>query len=158
MLQYLERLNVPTLGDLLTVKINRETYLPEVSTRNFDELSSQGLKTLVNVTHALAHHTVAIDRNLFLPGLLVLDGVSANSGKEGLDGDRVLDMYRLFTEVSETYRGQLQLVIVDNEVPEEVLRDSGDRVVLSLSQSDRLIRTSWPDTASDTIPNPEVPG
>jgi hypothetical protein len=158
MLQYLERLNVPTLGDLLTVKINRETYLPEVSTRNFDELSSQGLKTLVNVTHALAHHTVAIDRNLFLPGLLVLDGVSANSGKEGLDGDRVLDMYRLFTEVSETYREQLQLVIVDNEVPEEVLRDFGDRVVLTLSQSDRLIRTSWPDTANDTIPNPEVLG
>lgn len=28
MLEYLKRLNVPTLGDLLTVKINRKTYLP----------------------------------------------------------------------------------------------------------------------------------
>lgn len=60
MLEYLERLNVPTLGDLLTVKINRKTYLPEVSTRSFDELSSQGLKTLVNVAHGLVHHAVAI--------------------------------------------------------------------------------------------------
>lgn len=144
MLEYLERLNVPTLSDLLTVKINRTTYLPEVSARGFDELSSQGLKTLVNVAHALAHHTVAIDRGLSLPGLLVLDGVSANSGKEGLDGDRVLDMYRLFADVSETYRDYLQLVIVDNEVPEEILRDHADRVVLTLTQTDRLIRTSSP--------------
>lgn len=140
MLQYLERLNVPTLGDLLTVRINRKTYLPEVSTRSFDELSSQGLKTLVNVAHALAHHTVAIDRGLFLPGLLVLDGVSANSGKEGLDGDRILDMYRLFIEVSTAYEADLQLVIVDNEVPEEIIRDFAGRVVLTLTQSDRLIR------------------
>lgn len=144
MLDYLERLNVPTLGDLLTVKINRKTYLPEVSTRSFDELSSQGLKTLVNVAHALAHHTVAIDRGLFLPGLLVLDGVSANSGKEGLDGDRILDMYRLFIEVSAAYEEHLQLVVVDNEVPEEVVRDFSDRVVLTLTQRDRLIRTAWP--------------
>jgi hypothetical protein len=116
----------------------------EVSTRSFDELSSQGLKTLVNVAHALAHHTVAIDRGLFLPGLLVLDGVSADSGKEGLDGDRILDMYRLFVEVSTAYEAKLQLVIVDNEVPEEIIRDFGGGVVLTLIQSDRLIGTSWP--------------
>lgn len=40
MLAYLEELNVPTLSDLLTVRINRKTYLPEVSTRDFDELSA----------------------------------------------------------------------------------------------------------------------
>lgn len=149
MLQYLERLNVPTLGDTLTVRINRVDYLPEVSTRTFDELSSQGLKTLVNVAHALAHHTVAIDRGLSLPGLLILDGVSANSGKEGLDGDRVLDMYRLFTDVSADYSEQLQLIIVDNEVPEEVLTNFRNNVVLTLTQSDRLVRTGWPDVVEE---------
>ena len=80
MLNYLERLNVPTLGDTLSVSINRTNYLPEVSTRTLMSFP-QGLKTLVNVAHALAHHTVAIDRGLSLPGLLVLDGVSANSGE-----------------------------------------------------------------------------
>lgn len=151
MLQYLQRLNVPTLGDTLSVRINRRDYLPEVSTRTFDELSSQGLKTLVNVAHALAQHTVAIDRGLCLPGLLILDGVSANSGKEGLDGDRVLDMYRLFTEVSADYADHLQLIIVDNEVPDEILDDLADRVVLTLTQADRLIRTKWP--AADDNPD-----
>lgn len=148
MVNYLGRLNVPTLGDTLTVKINRTTYLPEVSTRSFDELSSQGLKTLVNVAHALAHHTVAIDRGLPLPGFLVLDGVSANSGREGLDGDRVLDMYRLFQEVSEHYGHLLQLIIVDNEVPEPIVEDAeGEgRIALTLTQRDRLIRSAGAET------------
>ena len=107
----------------------------------------------MNVAHALAHHTVAIDRELPLPGLLVLDGVSANSGREGLDGNRVLDMYRLFMEVAAAYEAQLQLVIVDNEVPEEILRVLGDRLVLTLSQSDRLVRKRWPETTEDTSRN-----
>lgn len=151
MVNYLERLNVPTLGDTLTVKINRTTYLPEVSARSFDELSSQGLKTLVNVAHALAHHTVAIDRGLPLPGFLVLDGVSANSGREGLDGDRVLDMYRLFQDVSERYGDLLQLIIVDNEVPEPVVAEaqSEGRIALTLTQRDRLIRSAGTVSESD---------
>ena len=136
---YLTRLHVPQLGDLLTVKINRTTYLPEVSTRTFDELSSQGLKTLVNVAHALAHHTVAIDRGLAMPGLLILDGVSANSGKEGFEGDRIVDMYKLFDEVAGEYGDQLQLIIVDNDLPPAVADELADRTVLTLSQEARLI-------------------
>ena len=136
---YLTRLHVPQLGDLLTVKVNRTTYLPEVSTRTFDELSSQGLKTLVNVAHALAHHTVAIDRGLDMPGLLILDGVSANSGKEGLEGDRIVDMYQLFGEVASEYGEHLQLIIVDNDLPPEVADEMNDNIVLTLSQEARLI-------------------
>lgn len=142
MLDYLTRLHVPQLGELLTVRINRQSYLPEVSTRTFDELSSQGLKTLVNVAHALAHHTVAIDRNLPLPGLLVLDGVSANSGKEGFEGDRIVDMYELFDEVASAYGDQLQLIVVDNDLPPEVSDKLADSIMLTLSQADRLVGES----------------
>ncbi len=53
-------------------------------------------------------------------------------------------MYRLFVEVSTAYEAELQTVIVDNEVPEEIIRDFGGSVVLTLTQSDRLIRTAWP--------------
>jgi predicted nucleic acid-binding Zn-ribbon protein len=139
MVDYLTRLHVPQLGELLTVKINRQNYLPEVSTRTFDELSSQGLKTLVNVAHALAHHTVAIDRGLEMPGLLILDGVSANSGKEGLEGDRIVDMYELFDEVASAYGDQLQLIVVDNDLPAEVQDKLESAIMLTLSQSDRLV-------------------
>jgi energy-coupling factor transporter ATP-binding protein EcfA2 len=140
MLEYLERLHVPVIGDMLSVRINTTTWLPEVSGRSFDELSSQGLKTLVNVAHSLAHHTTALDRELPLPSLLVLDGVSANSGREGLDGDRISDMFALFEEVAQEYVGRLQLIVVDNELPGWVLGHSGDRVALTLSHNDRLIR------------------
>src|ERR1700677_3076149 len=133
MVDYLTRLHVPQLGELLTVKINRDTYLPEVSTRTFDELSSQGLKTLVNVAHALAHHTIAIDRDLCMPGFLVLDGVSANSGKEGFEGDRVVDMYELFDEVAQEYGDQLQLIVVDNDLPAETADKLSASIVLTLS-------------------------
>lgn len=140
MLEYLEALHIPQLGSLLTVRIQGPMWLPTVSGRSFDELSSQGLKTLVNAAHALAQHTVAIDRNLPLPGLLVLDGLSANAGREGYDGDRVEDLYRLLLQAATDYRGLLQIVAVDNELPSGVERELAELVVLTLSQADRLIR------------------
>lgn len=138
--EYLQRLNVPVLGNLLSAKIDRRNYLPIVSGRKFDELSSQGLEVLVNVAHSLAHHTVAIDRDLPLPGLLVLDGLSSNVGREGFDAARVDDMYRLIMEVAETYGDRLQIIAVDNDPPHFL----DDRVVLTMAQDDRLIRTATP--------------
>ncbi|MCE0763375.1 hypothetical protein LWC35_10725 [Pseudonocardia kujensis] len=146
MLQYLTELHIPNLSDELSVRINPTTFMPEVSGRTFDELSSQGLKTLVNVAHATAHHTVAIDRNLPMPGLLILDGLSSNAGHEGFDQARVRDVYRLLRRVSEQYEGRLQVVAVDNELDRSILLEFADRVVLTLSQEDRLIR--MPNTST----------
>ena len=142
LLEYLEALHVPQLGDLLTVSIQGPAWLPTVSGRSFDELSSQGLKTFVNAAHALAHHTVAIDLDLPLPGLLVLDGLSANAGREGYDGDRVEDLYRLLWQAADDYRGLLQIITVDNDLPAVVEPELADLVVLTLSQEDRLVRTA----------------
>lgn len=138
-LEYLEKLHIPHLADLLTVRINRTTFLPEVSARTFDELSSQGLKTLVNVAHALAHHTVAIDLGLPLPGLLVLDGISANAGHEGFDQARIDDLYVLLREEAAKYAERLQVIVVDNTIPASALTDLPP-IVLELSHEDRLIR------------------
>lgn len=140
MLEYLQELNIPDLRQELSVKINRNTYLPEVSGRTFDELSSQGLKTLVNIAHALAHHTVTIDRNLPIPGLLVLDGLSANAGHEGFDQDRIRDVYQLLGAVAARYRDALQVIAVDNYLSRGILLEFADHVILTLSQADRLIR------------------
>jgi hypothetical protein len=147
MLDYLRQLHIPDLGQELSVKINRTTYLPEIAGRTFDELSSQGLKTLVNVAHALAHHTVAIDRNLPLPGLLILDGLSANAGHEGFDQERVRDVYRLLRSAAQEYAGLLQLIAVDNEISRGILVEHVDNIRLTLTQADRLIRI--PRTEAD---------
>ncbi|WP_211264313.1 hypothetical protein [Streptosporangium amethystogenes] len=140
MLEYLQELHIPHLGQEPSVRINRTTYMPEVSGRTFDELSSQGLKTLVNIAHALAHHTVDIDRDLPLPGLLILDGLSANAGHEGFDRERVRDVYRLLDTVTQQYQGTLQVIAVDSELSRNIILDFADHVVLTLKQSNRLIR------------------
>lgn len=135
-LDYLQRLHV-SLSDLpLTAAINRTTYLPEVTGRPFDELSSQGLTVLVNVAHALAHHTVSLDHNLPLPSLLVLDGLSNNVGHEGFDLARRDDTYRLLMEEVEKYSGRLQVIALDNDVPEFAV----EAVAATLTPEDRLVR------------------
>lgn len=139
-LEYLERLHV-SLSDLpLTAGINRTTYLPVVTGRPFDELSSQGLTVLVNVAHALAHHTVSLDNDLPLPSLLVLDGLSNNVGHEGFDLERRDDTYRLLMDEVARYGGRLQVIALDNDVPD--FADSA--VVLTLAPDDRLVRSEVP--------------
>lgn len=135
-LDYLSRLNISLSDFPLTAGINRKTYLPEVDNRPFDELSSQGLTVLVNVAHALAHHTVAIDYELPLPGLLILDGLSSNVGHEGFDLERRDDTYRLLMEEAERYQDSLQIIALDNDVPSFGL----DSVVATLTVEDRLVR------------------
>lgn len=136
-LDYLRRLHV-SLSDLpLTAAINRSNYLPEVTGRPFDELSSQGLTVLVNVAHALAHHTVSLDNDLPLPSLLVLDGLSNNVGHEGFDLERRDDTYRLLMEEVERYGGRLQVIALDNDVPDF----AEQAIAITLSPDDRLVRT-----------------
>lgn len=144
--EYLARLRVPTFGAPLTASIAPRTYLPIVAGRHFDSLSSQGLQVLVNVAHALAHHTVAIDRDLPLPGLLVIDGPSSNVGTEGYDAERLSDMYSLLKDVAEEYAGSLQIIVVDNNVP-----PAGRAWIrLPLSEDDRLVRLPGSDASAGT--------
>ena len=136
-LSYLQRLHISFSKLPLTASINRTTYLPEISGCPFDELSSQGLTVLVNVAHALAHHTVSIDHGLPLPGLLVLDGLSSNVGHEGFDRERLDDVFHLLMDETARYRNRLQVIALANDVPSFAL----DSVVLRLTPEDRLVRT-----------------
>jgi hypothetical protein len=146
LLMYLGRLEVPTFGGTLTAAIDRNTYLPIVSGRTFDSLSSQGLQVLVNVAYALALHTVAVDRNLPLPGLLVIDGPSSNVGTEGYDAARLADVYNLLSDVSRDYGDQLQILVVDNRVPP----DTDEWIRIRLGEDDRLVRFDSADASEES--------
>ncbi|MBT9255311.1 AAA family ATPase [Phycicoccus sp. KQZ13P-1] len=135
---YLERLHSPLVEGAGSATLNRTTYLPEVAGRTFDALSSQGLATLVNVAHALAHHTTSIRLGLPLPGLLVLDGLSSNLGSKDFDAARVDDMYTLIREVAEEYAEHLQVIVFDNDPPPWILSFERAR----LTQDSRLILTA----------------
>ncbi|MET7476874.1 hypothetical protein ABZT17_21215 [Streptomyces sp. NPDC005648] len=135
--EYLVQLEPPQIGGAeLGVEIDKRNFLPLVGGRSFDEISSQGMQVLVNIAYSLAVHTVCIDRSLPMPGLLVLDGISSNTGREGWDARREDNAFRLLAEVAGQYRDKLQIIVIDNDAPEFL----EDKVVLRLSESDRLIR------------------
>lgn len=56
-----------------------------------------------------------------MPGLLILDGLSANAGREGFDQDRIHDVYRLLSAVADQYRDALQVAAVDNYLASNIL-------------------------------------
>lgn len=136
--EYLDYLRFPLLDSHSGVSIGAKDRLPVISRRRFEAISSQGLKTLANIAHALAHHTVAIDRGLPLPGLLILDGVSANTGHEGYDVAAVGRVYALLHEVAARYREHLQIIVVDAELPRGPLPDDVN-IAITLSEDSKLI-------------------
>ena len=133
--EMLERLRPPKFGEQEVSDINLNTYLPVYHGRPFAEVSSPGLATLINVSHALAHQLTAIELGLKLPQILVIDALSEHLGHEGLDPERLEAIYDLLIETSQTH-SELQVIVVDNEVPKE----ARSFVRLELSEDDRLIR------------------
>ncbi len=135
--EILERLRPPKFGELASSDIDQNTYLPIYHGRPFAEVSSPGLATLINVSHALAHHLTAAELSLRLPQLLIIDGLSEHLGQEGLDPQRLAAIYAFLIEISNSHP-ELQVIVVDNEVPPE----ARPYVRIELSEEDRLIRSS----------------
>ncbi len=71
----LERFHPPEFGQGKS-RIDRRTFLPLFRGRRFDDLSSPGLATLVNIAHAIAHQRTNIELDLRLPNILFIDGLS----------------------------------------------------------------------------------
>jgi len=129
------RFHAPQFGPHVRATIDRSSYLPIVNGRPFERIQSLGLNVLVNVAHAIAHHITAIRLGLPLPQILLIDGLTSNIGHEGLDQERVNGVYDYLIELSETQGDLLQIIVVDNSVPEQARRF----VRLELSDDNRLI-------------------
>ncbi|MGH0029951.1 MAG: AAA family ATPase [Myxococcota bacterium] len=133
--EILEKFKPPEFGEEATSHIDRKTYLPIYHGRRFDDLSSPGLGTLVNVAHALAHQRAAIELGLSLPNILFIDGLSEHLGEEGLDPERQEAIYDHLIETSEELGDLLQIIAIDNQIPPQARQF----VRLELSDSDKLI-------------------
>jgi hypothetical protein len=132
----LESFSVPRFpGVTEPSTIDLRTYQPVLYGRRFDELSSQGLKVLVNVAHALAHQRTAITRGIPLPNILFIDGLTSNIGHEDLDQERVEAIYRYLIDLSRELGDRLQVIVADNDVP----AFARDFIILRLSENDRLV-------------------
>ena len=109
----IDRFKVPKPATPGETRIDRDDCMPLAYGQKFSELS-QGTKVLVHVAYALAHHKTAIRHQIPLPGILIIDGLTDNIGKEGLDLERVQLMYRELVAISEELDDQLQILVGDH--------------------------------------------
>lgn len=93
--------------------------------------------TLLNIAHALAHQITAIECDLALPNILLVDGVSSNLRTTGLDRERLDAVYDYVQELGDEYGDRLQIIVADNSVPQRAV----DSVRVQLSEQDKLIPT-----------------
>ncbi|MFD3488012.1 hypothetical protein [Streptomyces sp. NPDC058665] len=131
----LREIDVPRFEENAASLIDRKTYLPVVDGRQFNKLQSQGVSVLVNVAHVLAHQIVSLeDPGSLLPNILILDGVGSNVGHEGVDLERLRNMYRTLRRVTVDHP-ELQIIVTDNDPPpiDDVY------VALQLSDTDRFV-------------------
>jgi len=131
----LERFGAPRFASVPQASIDRNSYLPIVDGRKFDDLSSLGLQVLVNVAYILANQRTSLSLNLSFPGILLIDGITSNVGHEGLDLQRVENMFDYLISVGEELGEQLQIIVADGNIPSRAERF----VRLRLSENDRLI-------------------
>jgi hypothetical protein len=131
---YIEALGVPRFGSGLRAGIDSNDYQPIVNGQKFPQLSA-GVRVLVNIAHALAHHRAALELQLPLPGLTWIDGVTKNIGSAGYDYERIEDIWTELIRASDEFGQELQLIVATNDVPERVR----PYVRLELAEDDRLI-------------------
>jgi hypothetical protein len=144
----LERVSLPQFLNPKNAFIDRTTYLPIIDGRRFENLSSPGLEIFVNFAHALAHHETAIELGLNLPGILFIDGLTSNIGKEGFDIQRVNNAYDYLIEVSDKYSSKLQIILADGFIPPQ----ANSFIRLRLSEDDRLVPIpAEPKMPSETV-------
>ncbi|MFO1306105.1 MAG: AAA family ATPase [Burkholderiales bacterium] len=139
----LESFDPPKFGEETASSIDPRTYLPTYHGRRFDELSSPGLATLVNVAHAMAQQETSLGMGLKLPNIVFIDGLSEHLGEEGLDPRRLEKIYKYLIDCSDRLGDVLQILVVDNDIPQFARK----YVRLELSEDMRLI---VPNVASAT--------
>jgi rubrerythrin len=133
---FVERIGVPRFAGEPRAAIDRNDYQPIVNGRKIDGLSA-GTRVLVNVAHLLAHHVYALSADIPLPGILMIDGMTAHIGEAEYDEQRIENVWDQVLRLHETQADDLQIIMAVNSVPERIQ----PFVRLTLSPDDRLVPT-----------------
>lgn len=114
--EILEQFQLPWLE---TATIDLQTYLPIVNGRSFEELSSGGMKTLVNDAYHLASLRYALAyADSLLPLIQVIDSPRKNLGSGPEDRVLSTNLYRRIRALQDAFGDTFQIIIADNDVPE----------------------------------------
>lgn len=137
------------IKDQREVSVSKRTFLPVLRGRDYREMTSGGLRTILSIGHHLSVLEAAITRQSNLPTFLMIDTVGKYLGKtqskysketnidedrrEGLsDPGKYLNIYTyMFAAAERAKRNNVatQIILVDNDVPPEVQRKFAGSVV-----------------------------
>jgi Protein of unknown function (DUF3732). len=115
------------------VKIDPRNWRPVIihdeQTWSFWETGSGGKKTLFNVCYALALHSIAIEKDMPMPSLLIIDSPTKNISDEE-NPELVKSLYKEVYNLARKYNKEaLQLVLVDSDLvlPDPLLTSFSER-------------------------------
>jgi hypothetical protein len=112
----LEQFQLPWLE---TASVDLQTYLPVVNGRSFEELSSGGMKTLVNDAYHIAALRYALAyADSLLPLLQVIDSPRKNLGSGPEDRALSSNLYRRIRAIQDAFGRDFQMIVADNDAPE----------------------------------------
>jgi len=116
--------------------IGQADFEPIVNGRRVEELGG-GMAVLVNVAYMIALHRTAIDLDLAIPGLLMIDGINQNLGRDHYDSQRYNLIWHELVRLADEHGDRLQLIVATNDVPDNVA--GLDVVRVRLRPDDRLV-------------------
>ncbi len=137
------------------ISINEKSFLPTVRNRDYTDLTSGGLRTLVSIGYltSLLKNSLTMDTNY--PSLMIIDTVGKYLGKtnkneqeeikatkeEGLDDPKkYLNIYKYLEKMSEAFLDEgkkHQIILVDNDFPEDLQIDFNKYVVKRFSTEEK---------------------
>jgi AAA domain len=124
--------------------IDPKNYLPMVGGKKLEDLSSGGMKVLVNDSYFLAGlaYALRVPEETHLPSLMVIDSPMKNFGAGEDDLSYSHRLYRwLWALQKERGANRFQLIIADNEIPAE-------------AEEFNIRRLSYEEPLIDDLPHP----
>ena len=136
------------------IGINPSTFAPVVRDKDYQKLTSGGLRTITSIGYMLALLETAIKTDIYHPKLLMIDTVgkylgkttkskyisetnTAEDGKEGIgDPQKYKNLYDNILNLANSAkknRKRCQIILVDNDVPDSFVERYKDYIVAHYS-------------------------
>jgi hypothetical protein len=143
-----EALEIPRFTEAAEPRaaIGHADFEPIVNGRRVEQMGG-GMAVLVNVAYMIAIHRTAIELDLAIPGLMMIDGINQNLGRDEYDSRRYELIWRELIRLASDHSDRLQLIVATNDIPDFV--EELDVVRVRLRPDDRLVPLPGEEESDD---------
>jgi hypothetical protein len=136
------------IKDQRDVSISKRTYLPILRSREYKEITSGGLRTILSIGFYLSLLEMSVTSSVNAPTFLMIDTVGKYLGKtqnryqetntaddrreEISDPGKYLNMYRYMFAVAARAKNNnvaMQIILVDNDIPPQIQAQFDNSIV-----------------------------